>query len=72
MAETHEARIAREEEEWTGPKLIGLMVFTLIVALSVIYTISSLKSGDYSWCSQPHDELSPSASSSRSLSPSVV
>ena len=49
MAETHEARIAREEEEWTGPKLFGLMVVTLIVALSVIYVISSLKSGDYTW-----------------------
>jgi|GEM_PF-7055047 len=44
MAETEEqrlARIAREEATWTGPKFIGLLGATLIVALTVIYTIAS-------------------------------
>lgn len=44
MAETEEqrlARIAREEAYWTGPRFMGLMVGTLIVALTVIYTIAS-------------------------------
>lgn len=44
MAETEQqrsARIAHEEATWTGPKFMGLMAGTLVVALAVIYTISS-------------------------------
>lgn len=57
MAETEEqrlARIAREEATWTGPKFMGLMVGTLIVALAIIYTIASVPTKsrpfwDFSW-----------------------
>ena len=57
MAETQEARlarIAREEETWTGPKFIGLLFATLAVALTVIYTIASYPTDsrpywDFSW-----------------------
>lgn len=44
MAETEEqrlARIAHEEANWTGPRFMGLMGATLVVALAVIYTIAS-------------------------------
>lgn len=44
MAETEEqrlARIAREEATWTGPKFMGLLAGTLVVALAFIYTIAS-------------------------------
>ncbi len=57
MAETEAqrlARIAREEETWTGPKFIGLLFGTLVVALAVIYTIASYPTQsrpfwDFSW-----------------------
>lgn len=57
MAETQDqrlARIAREEETWTGPKFIGLLFATLAVALMVIYTIASYPTKsrpywDFSW-----------------------
>jgi hypothetical protein len=57
MAETEEqrlARIAREEETWTGPKFIGLLFGTLLVALLFIYTIASYPTKsrpywDFSW-----------------------
>lgn len=48
------ARIAQEEANWTGPKFIGLMAGTLVVALAVIYTIASYPTQsrpfwDFSW-----------------------
>jgi hypothetical protein len=54
MSESHEQRIAREEEEWTGPKFLSLLAGTLVVALSVIYTIASYPTEsrpywDFSW-----------------------
>ena len=54
MSETHEQRIAREEDTWTGPKFIGLLFGTLAVALTVIYTIASYPTEsrpywDFSW-----------------------
>jgi hypothetical protein len=67
MAESEEqrqARIAREEATWTGPKFMGLMAGTLVVALTVIYTIASYPTEsrpfwDLSW--QPFGKT-PSAS----------
>ena len=57
MAETEAqrtARIAHEEATWTGPKLVALLFGTLLVALSVIYTIASYPTvsrprWDFSW-----------------------
>ena len=42
-------RLKVEDATWTGPRLIALLFGTLAVALTVIFVISSLKSGDYSW-----------------------
>lgn len=57
MAETDAqrmARIAQEEATWTGPKFMGLLAGTLVVALAVIYTIASYPTQsrpfwDFSW-----------------------
>ena len=57
MAETEEqrlGRIAREEATWTGPKFMGLLAGTLVVALAFIYTIASYPTQsrpfwDFSW-----------------------
>lgn len=44
-----EERLARDDAFWTGPRLVGLLLGTLAVAFTVIFVISSLKSGDYTW-----------------------
>jgi hypothetical protein len=57
MAETdaqRTARIAHEEATWTGPKFMGLLAGTLVVALTVIFTIASYPTQsrpfwDFSW-----------------------
>jgi hypothetical protein len=73
MAETEEqrlARIAHEEATWTGPRFMGLMVGTLLVALAVIYTIASYPTAsrpfwDFSWypfgTTPKADDLKPSS-----------
>lgn len=42
MTESDEARIAREEEYWTGPRLFAFGVAFLFACVVVIYTLSSL------------------------------
>lgn len=57
MAETEAqraARIAQEEATWTGPKFMGLLAGTLVVAIAFIYTIASYPTQsrpfwDFSW-----------------------
>ncbi len=48
-------RVAREDAVWNGPRLVALLLGTLAVALTVIFVISSLKSGDYTWHPFAHD-----------------
>jgi hypothetical protein len=66
------ARIAREEEAWTGPKFVGLLFATLAVALTVIFTIASYPTEsrpywDFSWYpfgTTPNaEDLKPSSAS---------
>lgn len=57
-------RLKADDATWDGPRLIGLLGVTLALALTVIYVISSLKSGDYTWRPFAHDnahELAPSS-----------
>lgn len=42
MSESHEARIAREEEYWTAPRLFAFGISFIVVSVIVIYTLSSL------------------------------
>ncbi|APR99759.1 hypothetical protein BCY86_03015 [Pajaroellobacter abortibovis] len=37
-----ESTLSQQEKEWTGPKLVGLLLITLLIALSLIYVASSL------------------------------
>jgi hypothetical protein len=50
-----EQRLKQDDATWNGPRLIGLLFATLAVALTVIFVISSLKSGDYTWHPFAHD-----------------
>jgi len=38
-------RMRAYDKEWTGAKFIGVLVVTLVIAISVIYGLSSLGSG---------------------------
>ena len=42
MSESHEARIAREEAYWTGPRLFGFGLVFLGACIVVIYILSSI------------------------------
>lgn len=42
MSETHEQRIAREEEYWTTPRLLGLGFVFLSACIVLIYVFASL------------------------------
>ncbi len=41
-AESHEARIAREEAHWTGPRLFGFGFAFLGACITLIYVLSCL------------------------------
>lgn len=49
------ARLEKEDAIFDGPRFVALLFGTLAVALTVIYVISSLKSGDYTWHPFAHD-----------------
>ncbi len=56
-------RLKRDDEYWTGPRFLGLLGVTLSIAFAVIYFISSVRSGDYSWhpfANDPEADLAPS------------
>jgi hypothetical protein len=42
VSESHEARIAREEAYWTGPRLFGFGLVFLAACIVVIYILSSI------------------------------
>ena len=42
MSESHEARIAREEEYWTAPRLFAFGISFIVVSIVVIYIMSSI------------------------------
>jgi len=58
-----EQRRARQDATWSGPRYTGLLFVTLAIALAVIYTIASIRTGDFSWnpiANQPARDLPPS------------
>ena len=42
MSESHEARIAREEAYWTGPRLFGFGLAFLAACIVFIYVLASI------------------------------
>lgn len=38
-------RMRAYDKEWNGPKFVGVLVATLVVAISVIYGLASVGSG---------------------------
>ena len=56
-------RLKSEDAYWTASRFVMLLFGTLTVAIAVIYAISSLYSGDWTWQPLAHDpahELLPS------------
>lgn len=53
--ESAHGKLSPVDQAWTGSRFIGLLLVTLTIALIVIYTIASVKSGDFSWHPFAHD-----------------
>ena len=63
MTNEEVARLKASDEFWTGPRFVGLLFVTLFLAISLIYTISSLYSNNWTWQPFAHDpahEILPS------------
>ena len=55
--ESAHGKLSPVDQQWTGPRFIGLLFVSLLIALAVIYFIASVKSGDYSWSPLAHDPI---------------
>ena len=53
--ESAHGKLAPVDQKWTGPRFIALFCVTVAIALTIIYTISSIKSGDFSYHPFAHD-----------------
>jgi hypothetical protein len=56
-------RLEKQDAFWNGPRLTYLMFASIAVAIVVLWVISSIRSGDFSWMPLAHDpvrELPPS------------
>lgn len=63
MTQQEIATLKAADAYWTGPRFVGLLFVTLAIAIAVIYSISSVYSGDWTWSPLAHDpahELLPS------------
>jgi hypothetical protein len=54
-AESAHGKLSPVDQKWTGNRFMALFVVSLGTALVIIYVISALKSGDYSWHPFAHD-----------------
>jgi hypothetical protein len=63
QVEKEQQQLAREDALWDGPRLHILLLVTVIACVGVIYAISSVRDGDWSWSPLGHDpanEILPS------------
>jgi hypothetical protein len=63
--ESAHGKLSEVDQKWTGPRFMGLLVGTLLVAITIIFTCASLKSGDFSWNPLAHDPVKHSLQSSQ-------
>lgn len=47
--------VSKVDQEWSGGRFVLLLAVTLGTALVIIYTIASIKTGDFSWQPFAHD-----------------
>ena len=58
-----ETRFKSEDAVWGGPRFHALLAITLAIAIAIIYSIASVRSGDFVWHFLAHDpghEIRPS------------
>lgn len=53
--ESAHGKLSPVDKQWDSTRFMILFCATLAVAFTVIYVISSVKSGDYSWNPLAHD-----------------
>jgi hypothetical protein len=66
MSETESAhgKLSEVDQTWTGPRFMALLVGTLIVALAILFTAASIKTGDFTWHWRAHDIVKHTVESS--------
>ncbi len=55
MVESEHGKLNAVDQKYTAPRYLAMLVGTLFIALSAIYAMASLKSGDWSWQPFAHD-----------------
>lgn len=53
--ESAHGKLSPVDQKWTAGRFLMLFFGTLAVALTIIYTIASIKSGDFSYHPLAHD-----------------
>ena len=53
--ESAHGKLTPVDRRFTGPRFMVLLAGTLLVALTIIFLIASVKSGDYGWYPFAHD-----------------
>ena len=53
--ESAHGKLSAVDKKWQGNQFMVLFVITLGICLVIIYTIASIKSGDWSWHPFAHD-----------------
>ncbi len=59
-AESAHGKLSKVDREWNSTRFMVLFTATVIAALVIIYSISSLKLGDWSWAGIAHDPMTHS------------
>ena len=54
-AESARGKLSKLDTEWNSTRFMILFSATVFAALCIIYTISSLKTGDWTWHPFAHD-----------------
>lgn len=55
VEESAHGKLSKVDRQWTGNRFMVLFTVTLLAALTLIYVMASVKSGDYSWNPLAHD-----------------
>ena len=54
-AESAHGKLSKVDREWNSTRFLLLLAGTVLVALVIIYSISSLKTGDWTYSPFAHD-----------------
>ena len=54
-AESAHGELSQLDKDWGSTRFLGMIVVVLGIAFTIIYTIASIKTGNWSWHPFAHD-----------------